>query len=227
MLPSRDESAQPFGLSVRTCRLLAGLEVGFAGGLAVLAWLCVHSVMSGELWWAKLNVASGLFYGAGVYSMGLGRATLAGASLLILLYTFAAVIFAQIVPVTGYARNALFALAFSAAMNLAGERWVWPRLDPFAPAYFPFQVMLAGHLLFALALGRFTGRFSSLAQTFGDATWVVPAFQGSEPLAEIPTEPPTEPPAQPLAQPEGMPAAGAAEGPGKPSALTQESSQPE
>lgn len=181
MLPSLDESAQPRGLSVRACRLLAGLDVGFAGGLAVIAWLCLHSLMSGELWWAKLNVSAGPFFGSAVYSMGFGRATLAGASLLLLLYATVSALFAQLVPLLGYARNSLLALAYAALLNLAADRWLWPRLDPFATAYFPFQAMLAGHLLFALALGRFTSRFCSLAHTFGDSAWVLRLFPAPEP----------------------------------------------
>jgi hypothetical protein len=171
MQPEQSEPAPETGFSPRGCRFLAGLDVGFAGGLAVLLWLVIHSRLAGEWWWSKLNVAGGLFYGADVYSMGPGRATLAGGALLILVYAIAGQVFAQIAPVSGHARNALLALFFASFFNFAANRWVLPRLDPFAPAFFPFQVMLAGNLLFALALTRFPGRFRSLALTFGDPSW--------------------------------------------------------
>ncbi len=171
MQPPHSELTLENGFSVRGCRFLAGLDVGFAGSVAVLVWLVIHSRLAGEWWWAKFNVAGGLFYGSGVYSMGPGRATLAGGALLILLYTLAGVIFGQIAPSSGHLRNALLAMLFAVAGTFAADRWLWPRLDPFAPAFFPFPVVLAGHLLFALALTRFPSRFRSLAATFGKPAW--------------------------------------------------------
>lgn len=173
------------GLSVRICRLMAGLDAGFAGGIAVIAWFVIHSRMSGELWWSKLNVAGGLFYGGNVYSMGLGRATLAGASLLLIVYALAAAIFAQFAPVKGYARNTLFALLYSAAVQLTFDRFFWPRLETFAPSFFAFQVTLAGHLLYALSLTRFPGRFRALALTFGDTAWAAEMFAERAPLQAL------------------------------------------
>jgi hypothetical protein len=168
---------------------MAGFDAGFAGGVAVIAWFVIHSRMSGELWWSKLNVAGGLFYGGNVYSMGLGRATLAGASLLLIVYALAAAVFAQLAPVKGYARNALFALLYSAVVQVAFDRFFWPRLEAFAPSFFAFQVTLAGHLLYALSLTRFPGRFRSLALTFGGAAWAAHFFAEPAP-AQAPVEAP-------------------------------------
>lgn len=209
------------GISVRICRLLAGLDIGFAGGVAVIVWFVIHSRMSGELWWSKLNVAGGLFYGGKVYSMGLGRATLAGASLLLVIYALAAAVFAQLAPVKGYARNALLALLYSAGVQMAFDRFLWPRMESFAPSFFAFQVTLAGHLLYALSLTRFPGRFRALALTFGDPAWAAQFF--AEPA---PVQAPAEPPAAAETGIEAAADAGGEEAAAEPAAGRQETPPP-
>lgn len=208
------------GVSMRLCRLMAGLDVGVAGGMAVLLWFAIHSRMSGEFWWSKLNVAGALFYGANVYSMGLGKATLAGTSLLLVVYAGASAAFSQFAPATGYARNALLAVLYATALHLAANRFFWPRLDPFAPSFFAVPVTLAGNLLYALSLTRFPGRFRALAATFGDSSWsgallvrrpqIVGPPEGAAEARSAPedaagaaarpeSQPPPEPPADPPA----------------------------
>ena len=146
------------------CRWLAGSQAGFLGSLAALLWYCLHSAMSGELWWTKLNVAAGLFYGHQVYSMGFGRATLAGASLLIVLYGLAGALFGLAAPARAAFSNVLAAAAYSTVLALAANRWLWSALDSFAPSFFPPLAVFIAHLLYALVLSLFPRFLSSLQQ---------------------------------------------------------------
>jgi hypothetical protein len=159
------------GVSERVCRALAGMDVGLAAGLAALSWLALHSWLRGEFWWAKLNVAGAVFYGPKVYTMGLGRATAAGFALLVVVYTALGLLFALAARSAGYARNLVLALGWSAVWQLAAQRWFWPRLDVFGPAYFPPLATLPAHLLMALCLARYAVRYRSLAAAFGAPAW--------------------------------------------------------
>ncbi len=185
------EAPEPRVVPERVCRLLAGLAAGFYGSLAALVWYAVHSRISGELWWTKFNVAAGLFYGGSVYSMGAGKATMAGAALLVLIYGLAGAVFGVIAPPRAPVLAALAALAYSMLTALAANRWLWQVLDPFAPAYFPPPVVVAGHLLYSLVLGRFPFFYRSLAAELR------PPPKATETPAAPQAPPAPEPPAEP------------------------------
>ncbi|MBI5282331.1 MAG: hypothetical protein HY858_11665 [Candidatus Solibacter usitatus] len=146
---------------------MAGLDCGLAGGAAFIAWMLVHSWIRGEFWWSKLNVAGALFFGGSVYSMGRGWATLAGASLLLVLYASLGALFALIASTRGVARNLILGLLLALSFHLVADRFLWRRFDPFAPAYFPPLATLPGHMLYGLSLVRFSRRFSALSGAFG------------------------------------------------------------
>jgi len=192
MTSENTEAAEPRILPGRVCRLLAGLEAGFFGSLMAMVWYAIHSRMSGELWWTKFNVAAGLFYGGSVYVMGLGKATLAGVALLVLMYCIAGVLFGAIAPVRAPVLAVLAALAYSTLTALAANRWLWPALDPFAPAYFPPPVVLAGHLLYSLVLGRFPFFYRSLVEELGQPP--KPPDPPAGPESPAAPEPSAEPP---------------------------------
>ncbi len=159
------------GLSERACRLLAGVDVGLAGSLAAIGWLLFHSALQREFWWAKLNVAGAFFYGPGVYSMGVGRATLAGFALLLVTYTALGALFGAAAQPRKPGRNLLLALILTVAWHFFAQVRFWPWMDTFAPSYFPRLATMPAHLLYVLCLSRFSGRFWSLASSFGDPSW--------------------------------------------------------
>ncbi len=165
-------SYPPKGLSERTCRLLAGLDTGLAGAVVLVGWFLFHSWLTGEFWWAKLNVAGALFYGSSVYTMGFGRASLAGASLLLVLYTVIGGLFGLIARPSGFTRNLLLGMLLAMTWHLLSQRYFWRRLDSFGPAYFPALSTLPAHLIFGLSLSRFSTRFQRLALAFGASGWV-------------------------------------------------------
>lgn len=142
------------------------MECGICGGFAFVTWMLVHSWMRGELWWAKLNVAGALFFGSAVYSMGRGWATLAGLSLLLVLYASLGALFGLIASTRGISRNLVLGILLALSFHLLADRFLWRRLDPFAPAYFPPLATLPGHMLYGLSLIRFSGRFNALSAAF-------------------------------------------------------------
>ncbi|WP_321477147.1 hypothetical protein [uncultured Paludibaculum sp.] len=157
------------------------MDTGFAGGVVVLGWFLFHSWLSGEYWWAKLNVAGALFYGTPVYSMGLSRASFAGGALLLVLYAFLGGLFGLIARPRGFTRNLLLGMLLAMTWHVFANRFVWRRLDSFGPAYFPVLSTLPAHLIFGLSLSRYASRFQRLALTFGDPAWASELWKAIEP----------------------------------------------
>ncbi|MGC4050251.1 MAG: hypothetical protein QM757_12795 [Paludibaculum sp.] len=188
------------GLSERACRFVAGVDTGFVGAIVVLGWLMFHSWLSGEFWWAKLNVAGALFYGSPVYTMGLGRASFAGAALLLVLYALLGGLFGLIARQSGFTRNLLLGMLLAMTWHLFAQRFFWRRLDSFGPAYFPVLSTLPAHLIFGLSLSRYASRFQRLAGSFGDSSWVVPLMESLHPPVEETIEG-EEAPAEPVESP--------------------------
>jgi len=157
------------------------MDVGLGCAVAVLSWHMFHSWLRGEFWWAKLNVAGAVFYGSEVYSMGLGRATLAGFALLFVLYCLLGIGFSLFARTRGFTRNVILACLWMLSWQILSQRFFWRALDAFGPSYYPLLATLPGHLLAALSLSRFATRFQSLALTFGDSCW----SKSYEPPAEF------------------------------------------
>jgi hypothetical protein len=189
-------------LSAEVVRWLAGLDTAVVAAALAVSWFSFSAWLRGEYWWAPLNVAGALFYGDRAFQLGVGRATLAGGAVLLLLYSFLGTLLARAVPSPlSFTRVLLIALLGAVLWHLAAGRLIWALLHPFAPRYFPAPAAWSAHLLFALALTRLPRRSRALAAALGP-----PA----------PLEPPLWPPL--------LPPAGASPG-GAASALTGE--QPE
>lgn len=160
------------------------MDTGFAGAIVVLGWFMFHSWLTGEFWWAKLNVAGAIFYGSPVYTMGFGRASLAGAALLLVLYSLLGGLFGLIARPGGFTRNLLLGMLVAMAWHAFSQRYFWRRLDSFGPAYFPVLSTLPAHLIFGLSLSRYASRFQRLAVAFGDSSWVLALLESLQPPPE-------------------------------------------
>lgn len=171
MQPTAEHETPGQGLSRTAVRVLAGLEVGLFAGLPAVAWLLLHSWLRGEPWWAKLNVAGALFFGGSVYTMGFGRASLAGCALLIVGYALLGSLFGLAARPKGVARNLLLGLLVALAWQIASQRYLLSLLDSFAPAYYPPLSTMPAQLMFGIGLARFAPRFQALAVGLGDPSW--------------------------------------------------------
>lgn len=188
-----------------------------------VSWLLFHSWLSGEFWWAKLNVAGALFYGGSAYTMGLGRASAAGAALLLLVYALLGGVFGGFARRHGFTRNLLLGMLLAMAWHFFANRYFWRRLDTFGAAYFPALATLPAHLIFGLSLSRYAVRFQHVAETFGDGSWSAEFLAA---LAPAP-QPAPAPAAEPVVEAQPEPAAEpAVEAPGAAAAAAEEESNP-
>jgi hypothetical protein len=177
------------GLSIPVCRLWAGLDCGLWAASALIGWLALHSALRGDFWWSKFNVAASIFYGDAVFRMGLGRATLAGLALLVVVYACLGMLFGLLAARSGLARNLGLGVLAALAWHILAQLYFWRALSPFAAAYFPAAAMLAGHFLYGLLLSRFASRFQAIAREFGHERPPAP-LPAPPPEAEGPTERP-------------------------------------
>lgn len=216
MSPQSSGEPVPAGISQRLCRLMAGLDAGVSGAVLCLTWLGFHSWLRGEFWWAKFNVAAAVFFGGSVYSMGLGRATIAGIALMVAIYAALGVAFGLLARTRGFARNLLLGVMVALLWHVSADRFFWRRLDPFALHYFPSLATLPAHLLLAINFSRFAGRFRVLALAFGSPDWsrefieppeLEPVEVQEAPPLELAAVAPAEPGPQALPDPNGLPPA--------------------
>ncbi len=136
-------------------RLAAGVEAAAPAALAALLWFGVHSWLVREPWWSKFNVAAAPFFGDRVYYLGLGRATLSGAALLLLLYCALGIAYAFLAGGRTTARAFLRAALWLACWHFFSQQYVWPRLAPGAAFYFPPSATAPAHAAAAILLARF------------------------------------------------------------------------
>lgn len=177
------------GASERVCRFIAGLDTGVTSSLLFLCWLIFHSVMREEYWWTKLNVLGGLFYGDAVFEMGFGRASVAGAALVLATYGLLGGVFGLFARTRGVALNLLVGLGLALLWHGFATRYVWRVVYVFAPHYFPSLGILPGHLMFGLFLSRFSSRFAAVARSIGDPVWAATYLRVPESLISEPVAP--------------------------------------
>jgi hypothetical protein len=177
-------------LSPALIRWLAGLDTAVVAALAGGSWFCFATWLRGEYWWAPLNVAGALFYGDRAFHLGLGRATLAGAALLLVLHTLLGTLITRAVPSPARIVPALLiGLAGGVLCQLAAERWFWSQLHPFAPAYFPRTSTLPAHLLFGVSLARIGARRRALLSAFGPPPFPPPLGEDASVQFLLPSAP--------------------------------------
>jgi len=140
-------------------RLAAAVETAVPASLAALLWFAIHSLILREPWWSKFNVAAGPFFGDRVFYLGLGRATLAGAALLVVLYSLSGMLFGLVASSRSMARASALAAVWLACWHVFAQHFVWPRLHPAAPPYFPMMATVPSHLAAAILLARFPAVF--------------------------------------------------------------------
>jgi hypothetical protein len=174
------------------CRAVAGLDAGTFGGFLALVWLCHSSWVRGDYWWSKLNVAGSFFYGEWAFRSGFGRATVAGAALLLLSYALLGAFLGWLTPPPPrWYRSVVVGILGALLFQLVADRWLWARFHPFAAIYFPPSATLPANLFFGLSMIRLGHRNLAVLRAFG----------GWQPPAPLP--PPAPPPA--AAEPEPPP----------------------
>ena len=173
-------------------RLLVGIDVGVRGAGLVLLWFALHSILIREFWWAKLNVLGSFFYGLSAFSAGLGRVTVAGLAMLVVLYGLGGAVLAAVMPERMKASMRLLLTAgFVALWQFAMTRVILPWISPFTAAYFSDRVVFIANLLFLLVLLRLGRKFLPMASP-PPAVQEPAAFEQINPASEISLKPPDQ-----------------------------------
>ncbi len=147
----------------RVLHILAGLQAGVLGGLAMLAWLILTSSWRQQPWWAFPNLmASGLF-GESIFRLGFGIASWSGMALLLFMAGLFGSLFALLVPesVSPFRFVLLAFLAglawYYATASLAVNRWA-----PLVPLYTPKPLLYSAHLIYGFSLALERRHFRSI-----------------------------------------------------------------
>lgn len=167
------------------CRAMGGLDAGVWAAVPLLLWFALLGVLLDRFWWACFNVSAWPLFGDRVFSMGLSWATVAGISLLILIYgglgLFMGLWFRPDSGLGLLARAMILALAW----HFFADRWFWHWLSPYSASYFQARLVLPGHLLWALFLLRYRRRYETVKRVFGEPPPVPePSPEPAAPLAE-------------------------------------------
>jgi hypothetical protein len=134
-------------------RALRGIEAGIVGGLAMLGLLAVWSMSNRHFWWEIPNLLGSTFYQSRAFH-GLGIATVAGGALQLTISGLIGAIF-NVTCGNVRSRHRLILLGTLTGVGwfFLANAWVWPRLNPLIPHYWPEPVTVLSHVLFGACLG--------------------------------------------------------------------------
>ena len=187
MPTSPPQAERPYSLPRLLCRLWAGLECGVLAGTTILLWFALHSLVRGEFWWSKFNVAAGWFYDVAVYHAGLGRVTLAGASVVVIFYCVAGAVFAFGGDALSRRKAFLVVPLYAIGVHFVAAYFLWPSFGPFARLWFPWTATAPAHFVLLMMLRRYPIFYMRLINDFGDPGWLPrPALPPSAELVEAP-----------------------------------------
>jgi hypothetical protein len=143
----------------RVQRVLAGIAAGALGGLALLGFLALGSIVRQDPWWRFSNLAGTVFFGADALRTGLGLATLSGAAFEVLICGAAGAVFGALMPASlrGFRRILVGMIAGLIWMHLLNL--VYGRFHPLIPLYTDTWPLTVAHLLFGACLAVFSAVF--------------------------------------------------------------------
>jgi hypothetical protein len=165
--PSQVERRQ--GVPLLVCRLWAGLACGVRAGVFSLLWFALHSLMRGEFWWSKFNVAAGWFYETEVYHAGFSRVTLCGASVVILFFCLAGAFYARPWGALIRSRTRMAVLSYAALTYIVAAHYFWPTFGLFARLWFPWTATVPATIALFVSLARYPAIRARLVNEFGEA----------------------------------------------------------
>jgi hypothetical protein len=152
----------------RVLHILAGLQSGVLGGVAMLVWLMATSPLHRQPWWAFPNLMASGIFGEAVFRLGFGAASCSGIALLLFMAGLLGSIFALVVP-ESFSSFRFVLLAFVtglawyyAAASPAVNRWA-----PLAPLYTPAPLLYGAHLIYGCSLALERRHFRKIANKWG------------------------------------------------------------
>lgn len=147
------------------------MACGVLAGAFSLLWFALHSLMRGEFWWSKFNVAAGWFYDTEVYHAGLSRVTLCGASVVMLFFCLAGACYARPWGALIRSRTRLAVVSYAALAYIVAAHFFWPTFGLFARLWFPWTATAPATVALLAALIRYPVIRARLVNEFGSSEW--------------------------------------------------------
>src|SRR5215475_13135263 len=131
-MPSGDQS----GGGSKIYRAMAGVEAGVLGGLFMMAWLAILSLLQGQSVWSIPNLLASTFYGEAALRRGFRWTTLSGVALHLIVSVAAGLLFGSAVSgIAGRGRVMTLGFAAGVAWYFLSEGFFWKHVNPLVPLY--------------------------------------------------------------------------------------------
>ncbi len=154
------DPSQPEARTKLVIRVLAGLQVGVTGGLLMLLWFAMHSMILGQRWYAVPNLLGSTFFCDHAFRAGAGWVTASGFALHVIASGCVGVLFGLTAP----ASAAISGLRTFLLGLLAGMLWYyvlfelfWKFVNPWVLLYSSHRTMVVAHLIYGAWLARWRG----------------------------------------------------------------------
>ncbi len=136
--------------------LMAGVEAGVLGGLFVIAWLAMLSLLEGRSVWSMPNLLASTFYGEVALRRGFRWSSLSGVALQLLVSSAAGLLFGLAVRgIANRSRVMFLGVATGLAWYFLSVGVFWKYVNPMVPFYARGGGMLIAHLGMGVFLGSF------------------------------------------------------------------------
>src|SRR5258708_819649 len=158
-MPSGDQS----GWISKINLAMAGVEAGVLGGLFMMLWLAILSLLQGRSVWSVPNLLASTFYGEAALRRGFRWTSLSGVALHLIMTAMAGLMFG--LAVSGIAsRSRVMLLGFASGMvwYFLWLGFFWKLMNPIVPVYGSGGGMLLAHLGLGYFLGSFPKYWSEL-----------------------------------------------------------------
>lgn len=128
--------------------VLAGIQAGVLGGLAMLAWFAIATPLLGKPWYLIPNLLATRFHVSREVLLTAGAPTWTGAAWLIFAAGIVGAVNGILTP-----GGRLFGLAVAGTWYLVSYLFVWKRLAPYMLIYAPQPVVVLGFLVYGSVIG--------------------------------------------------------------------------
>jgi hypothetical protein len=136
--------------------MLAGVEAGVLGGLFVIVWLGILSLLQGRSLWSVPNLLASTFYGEVALRRGFRWSSLSGVALQLTVSSFAGLLFGLAVSgISSRSRVMFLGVATGLAWYFLSVGVFWKYVNPMVPLYARGSGMLLAHLGMGVFLGSF------------------------------------------------------------------------
>jgi hypothetical protein len=136
--------------------LLAGLQAGMLGVLAMLGWLGLSAKMQGRSFWTAENLMASAFFGDRALHNGFVQKTFSGLALYLLLYSALGALFAAVLSDRlPRVRILLLSVLYALGWYYLAFSVIWKSLAPLMVLLYSTQPMILGHLVYGTFLGQY------------------------------------------------------------------------